>query len=701
MSAVLDAALSYAKRGWFVFPVHGIKDGGACACGVEACGSPGKHPLTSNGLDAATTNAQVIKNWWAMTPGANVAIRTGAESGLVVLDFDHAEGVALSETMSSLPTPRVNTGGGGRHWFLAHPGFPVGNRARMKPGLDVRADRGYVVAPPSRHASGGTYEWQEFLTPADTDLAPLTEDILELLRAGKSPVVDAEIVTTGDPKKDAPVEMFERAKAYVSKMPGAVAGDGGHDQTFVVALKLVHGFRLSNKQAGVILQEYNKKCQPPWDLKDLEHKIRSARTDAHDPVALAKAINPNAGQAPWLSTVQMTQTKNGFLPIPILANAVIYLTHEVNPLGTPRRDAFSGKLTIGSGESLRPYTNADLHEINIFLQHEDRKLYVGKDITQDAVETIANRNEYHPVRDWLASLKWDGKQRAATWIIRHGGARDDAYVRAVSSKWLIGAVARVFKPGCRMDTMLILEGAQGSRKSTTVEVLGRPWAAGLTNQALHGEAAVEQLSGKWLIEMSELDGLRRSEVSAAKDFISRTGDYYREKYGRVATDHPRQSVLIGTCNQNQYLQDSSGGRRFWPVAITHTIDTDALANERDQLFAEAVALYYSGIPWHLDASEEVLARDEQAQRIPDDAWSATILRWLLTKLEDAPLLKSEVSVSTAEIMEEALEIPPAHQSKADQMRISDVMRREGWEKRRVTFGKLQANRWFAPPEEKA
>ena len=701
MTTCLEAALYYAKQGWFVLPVHGVRDGGACECGAEQCSSQGKHPIASavrRGLDDATTDAATIKEWWRVNPTANVAIRTGVESGLVVADFDGDLGVELAASLGSPLSPRVTTGSGGKHRFYLHPGYPVGNRAKVVPGLDIRADRGYVVAVPSRHTSGGTYTWDAGFTPEDTDLAPLPENLLELLAKGKNPVIDAEIVTTGDPKKNAPDEMVERAKAYVAKIPGAISGQGGHDDTFVVAIKLIHGFQLSDKQAMTIFKEYGARCKPPWSLKELEHKLASARKDANDPAAIAKIINPNAGKRPWLDTVQMTQTKHGFVPIPILANAIIYVTNDVNPIGTPRKDSFSGKLMIGTGDSIRGYTDHDLLEITNWLQHEDRKMYSGKDTAQDAVAAVAGRNAYHPVRDYLASLVWDGKERIETWLIRLAGARDDAYVRAASKKWLIGAVARVFKPGCRMDTMLVLEGKQGSRKSTTVDILGRPWAGSLQNQALHSESAVEGLQGKWIVELAELDGLRRSEVTAAKDFISRVDDYYREKYGRVATAHPRQNVLIGTVNDSQYLIDPTGNRRFLPIRIERTIDTDGLTAERDALWAEAVAAFYAGVPWHLDASEEALANDEQAQRVPDDAWESTVLPWLLMKIEEAPLLRSELSVSTAEVLKEALAIDPSHQDKQLQMRVAPIMKKMGWEKKRMTYGSLQQNRWIPPAE---
>src|SRR5271169_1009059 len=196
-----------------------------------------------------------------------------------------------------------------------------------------------------------------------------------------------------------------------------------------------------------------------------------------------------------------------------------------------------------------------------------------------------------------------------------------------------------------------------------------------------------------------MDGLRKSDIASVKDFLSRTNDNYRQKYGRVSEDHLRQCVFMGTVNDSHYLVDVSGGRRFWPVAVRKTINTDAIVSERDQIWAEAVAAFYAGVPWHLAETEEVLARDEQAQRVPEDSWESTILPYLLAKLEEQPLLKTELSVSTAEIVKEALLIEPAKQTKSDQMRVSDVLRRLGWSKRRFVYGRLQQNRWTPPVPE--
>ncbi|MEW6474294.1 MAG: bifunctional DNA primase/polymerase [Actinomycetota bacterium] len=161
-----DAALAYALRGWAVLPCHEPASRGACSCGRADCTSPAKHPRTRRGLNEATTDPETVAAWWRRWPSANLALRTGAASGLVVIDVDPAHGgdASLARLVAEHgPLPRtltVATGSGGRHYYFAHPGQPVRNSAGvLGPGLDVRGDGGYVVAPPSRHITGGTYQW--------------------------------------------------------------------------------------------------------------------------------------------------------------------------------------------------------------------------------------------------------------------------------------------------------------------------------------------------------------------------------------------------------------------------------------------------------------------------------------------------------------------------------------------------------------
>ena len=178
----LEAALDYAARGLHAFPVHGITDAGACDCGKPSCKSPGKHPLTSDGFKSATTDAKKIKTWWTRHPGPNVAIRTGAESGIIVLDIDGPEGESFLKDKNVPPTPTAKTGKG-RHIFFQHPGGMIKNAVRIAPAIDIRGDGGYVVAAPSKHVSGAVYSWFETLSFEETPLADAPTWLLDLMQS--------------------------------------------------------------------------------------------------------------------------------------------------------------------------------------------------------------------------------------------------------------------------------------------------------------------------------------------------------------------------------------------------------------------------------------------------------------------------------------------------------------------------------------
>ena len=253
---------------------------------------------------------------------------------------------------------------------------------------------------------------------------------------------------------------------------------------------------------------------------------------------------------------------------------------------------------------------------------------VRREIVQNAVIAVAKINSFHPVRDYLNGLVWDGAARLATWLKVYLGAKDHAaYLEAVGPKFLIGAVARVFSPGCQMDTMLVLEGAQGLGKSTAAHFLaGRDWARDITGD-LSTKDAVLNIQGVWIGEMAELTAIRRAEQEHIKAFVSRRIDRYRPPYGRNTIDRPRHCSFIATTNEHEYLQDPTGGRRFWPVECS-VIELAALERDRDQLWAEAVARYKGAERWHLDAPESRRAAVEQDARQRLSPIDSVVLEYL-------------------------------------------------------------------------
>ena len=212
----------------------------------------------------------------------------------------------------------------------------------------------------------------------------------------------------------------------------------------------------------------------------------------------------------------------------------------------------------------------------------------GKQHIEDAVYGLANHHRFHPVLDYLDGLTWDGTPRIDRWLVTYGGAEDTPYVRAVGAMFMIAAVRRVRKPGSKFDEMLVLESAQGWNKSLALRTLAvrSEW---FTDQPLLGLSAketIEQTSGKWIVEVAELQGMSKREVERIKAHLSSQKDTARLAYGRTTSEAKRQFVFVGTTNSDTYLRDTTGNRRYWPVRVQR-FDVDAIERDRDQLWAEA------------------------------------------------------------------------------------------------------------------
>lgn len=264
----------------------------------------------------------------------------------------------------------------------------------------------------------------------------------------------------------------------------------------------------------------------------------------------------------------------------------------------------------------------------------DRDLKAG-------IVLAANEHAFHPVREYLNGLAWDGTPRVEALFVTYVGAPDDAYSRHVARLMLLGAVTRIFEPGHKFDFAVILEGIQGKRKSTFIEILGKRWFAELDGDLHNPKEMIEIMQGSWIMEIPELSGFQRADVRALKAFISRRTDRARLAYARRAGAFPRQCIFIGSTNDKEYLKDDTGGRRFWPMACSiHEIDSDALERNIDQIWAEATSLYRGmrarqpggTLPLYLTDPEarQQAALLQESRRIEsaDDGLAGQILDWL-------------------------------------------------------------------------
>lgn len=304
----------------------------------------------------------------------------------------------------------------------------------------------------------------------------------------------------------------------------------------------------------------------------------------------------------------------------------------------------------------------------------------------EALRHVARQDLRHPVRAYLEGLSWDGVERTPMWLEDHLGAEGTSYVRAVSTAFLVSAVARVMAPGAKVDTTLILQGPQGIGKSQAFAVLaGREWFSDSPID-FGSKDALQNLPGVWLYELAELDSVRRSETSAVKAFLSAQVDHYRPSYGRNTVDVPRQNVFVGTTNEVEFLRDPTGSRRFWPVAVTFA-DLEGLRVGRDRLWAEALVRYRAGETWWLDAEAEQARVEASEAHRAVDSWEEPIRRWL--ELQREPFTIDEPLTS-------ALGKELGRHETRDAMRVAGILGKLGLVKSRRRVGTERHVLWSRP-----
>jgi predicted P-loop ATPase len=296
-------------------------------------------------------------------------------------------------------------------------------------------------------------------------------------------------------------------------------------------------------------------------------------------------------------------------------NCLIVLKYDPALKGKIRLDEFAHRLVViddlpWRGKDETPYWT-DTDDACLRNYFATKYLIKGKGIIDDALQEVTQTNKFHPVREYLTGLTWDGECRVDTLFIDYIGAEDTEYIRAVTRKWMCGAVARVMVPGIKFDTAIVLYGAQGLGKSLILERLGRKWF----NNSLvdiKTKDALEQIQGSWINELAELAPTYKNDNEIVKAFISRTSDRFRSPYGRRTEEYPRQCVFAGSTNNLMFLKDRTGNRRFWPITGDKERKTknawDITQDDIDQLWAEAYYYWSNGESLVLegDLEEEAL-----------------------------------------------------------------------------------------------
>jgi putative DNA primase/helicase len=395
-------------------------------------------------------------------------------------------------------------------------------------------------------------------------------------------------------------------------------------------------------------------------------------------------------------------------PKALLANAITILRYHPQWENVLAFNEFSlyvatKKPAAWQKQAGRNWTDYDDSMCADWLQHES--ILVTSRVAAEAVQTVARENAFHPVKDYLNGLEWDRKPRLDHWLTTYLGAEASPFTSAVGSRWLISAVARIFQPGCQVDHTMLLEGPQGIRKSTALRVLASDeWFADHISELGSKDSRIE-LHGKWILEMSEMDRVRRGELERVKAFLTARTDHFRVPYGRRAEDVPRTCVFAASVNDETPLTDETGNRRFWPVRCG-SINIPALTRDRDQLWAEAYKRYRDGVVWWLDSDElNKLAKAEQEERYDLDIWHETIMDWAndpkqrfekdgASQLPIEPFISVAGCVTVTDVLVHAIGRELERCTQTDKNRVARCLTHEGWKRKQDRSRTASRGNWF-------
>lgn len=528
-------------------------------------------------------------------------------------------------------------------------------------------------------------------TPLDPDAILRQLDAAPKLRVARPPAV----LSTD--------QRITRARAYLAKIPGAVSGGAGHTQTFNAIAAVMFGFDLSVGETRPLADEYNQRCDPPWSERELEHKltsveqtgkrergylltddrqpIRTARQAAPGPTSAPRAADTEADAVPWQSRL-MTNAEGK--PRRGVHNVDVFVRYHPDLAGRWSLNAMTSEPWFNG----TPMPETMIHEIRTLA---DRRLGFSpsRDDVAAAVLAAATERPFHPVAKYLSSIDWDGVPRLAEMARDYLGATDELSAELVR-RWMISAVARALRPGCKVDTALMLCGDQGAGKSTFFRVLGGDLHADSPID-IQNKDSYQQIHAAWIYEFAELENVVTGRAeSRLKAWLSSPRDLFRAPYRPAVSWHARSCVICGTTNRQQFLTDETGSRRFWIVSVRGTVPVDLLAQMRDQLWAEAVAAYEAGERWWLEAVQEP-AREAANEEFTaaEDVWQEQIGAWLANP--------SVAETSIAEVLSDVIRLEIAKQDRGAQMRASRALKALGWIRRQAWLGGgRRAWRYFRP-----
>lgn len=606
-------AVEYINLGLAIFPIQ----------------YKGKIPLTRNGCKDATTDAAIVKGWWQRWPNANIGIATGSKSGgLVVIDLDTDEdrGIDGYLTLKNwekehgiLPDSwRSITGRGGNHIFYKT-NRDVRNSGGLLEGIDIRGEGGYIVAPPSVHKNGNKYEWE--YAPDEFDLVEADETVYKLLDTKKHEKSNEFKVPDIIPDGQRNDTMYRYACALQSKALS--------DEAIIAAMKI----------------ENDLKCNPPLAEDELMKLIESALSLPKGVKANKNQIKPVTDNLPKntyeVSVALIKNDKTGAV-IQSIENICFVFRNDPELRGKIRYNVLSyspfvyGSLPWDRQDNYREWNNTDDSNLKCYMESAYGLKVESK--IMDALNIIVNENKFNPVIDHLERLKWDGKPYIKNLLPDYLGVENTRYTEETIKLFMLGAINRAYRPGCKFDYMPVLVGEQGCGKSTFFKILAGndDWFNDNFN-TVDGDKATEKLRGMWIVELAELLAVKKAQaVESIKAFITSTVDTYRPPYGRRTEQRPRVCVFAGTTNSTHFLTDRTGNRRYLPLLVrkghikkSMFDNKEEVIYEFQQAWAEALHIFKTDNPklvFPKDLEEEI--KEIQANYIEEDVRVGIIQEWL-------------------------------------------------------------------------
>ena len=618
----LDAALEYAAKDWYVFPVK----------------AGAKNPVTPNGQKNATTDPKQITRWWThQYPNANIGLFL-ARSGLVCVDVDsYKSDCGFGEFMlgREMPTTLIQKSASGGTHYVFRAANGVSYPGKLCSGVELKFN-GYIVAAPSTF-NGGEYQWQTDDEPAKApDWLPTKPNVAvkpSLAARAQAPLQPSS-APLDHQKTIADIKSGQGWNNGVVPLVGSYVAKGWTDEE-------IHQKTDDLTEPGYTIEETRAQVQKMIDgARDKGFDM--ARAPVFEPLEVLEASSSASGNAVSRAhrvseaSTEGLQLDHSGRPACNHTNLVKLLTEHSDWQNVFVTDTFEGVRKVlkplpyepvpNSQFKVRLLTDNDFTHVCIWL-NDFGMIRVQKPTVIDAVYAACAQQSFNPLLDYLNNVQ---KQHPAndgllkTWMTQFMGVKpqgndEQAYVAAVSRLSLIQAIARAKKPGCKADSVVIFEGEQGTGKSTALRILFSDEYFGDQLPHMASKDASSYLKGKWGVELAELEFKKKTEVETIKAFISRQSDNYRPAYGRQEIVSARTCVFIGTTNRDDYLVDETGNRRFLPVK-TGVINQAALSDHRDRLWAAAAHAYDANEQYWLVSEVAMIAQDQAKQRLEQDPW---------------------------------------------------------------------------------